>query len=228
MTDEDLGVFAAVLRTATPTTLMSLPAGHVAAMVLELAIKRGLQLDSDLMQALADRAEHAPRAGTLELPDGTRVPLGGPAIPAGMAEPDAPFEPRVLEFRLPFPTPLLNETLRKHWSKRMRDLRSMAWEVRVALKGQLPPAPIPRAKVEVLRHSVRAPDQDGMVGGLKALLDVLQPFAPPARETGKGGRPYGLGIIAGDDPARLELDARHVGCRKGEACTMVKISELAP
>lgn len=94
-----------------------------------------------------------------------------------------------------------NVLLRLHWSKRRKEREALAWNVRSQLPmvGRL--APIEKAAVTVTSYRIRLLDPDNLASTVKGLLDILQPF--DARR-----RPLGLGIIAGDDPARLLLTLR--------------------
>lgn len=56
--------------------------------------------------------------------------------------------------------------------------------------------PIWCAAVTITRYSVGEPDYDGLVGGCKSLIDCL----------------HRLGIIRGDDPARLTSKITSVRC----------------
>lgn len=124
-----------------------------------------------------------------------------------------------IHFALPRTLPLLNSLLRTHWSKRRRNTTTLAWEVRGALDGQLPTHPLLRARVVIERWSVGTPDRDGLVASCKPLLDVLQPASDR--------HPYGLGVIAGDDPAHLTLEVlgRRAATRAGQQ-TVVTITEV--
>jgi hypothetical protein len=60
-----------------------------------------------------------------------------------------------------------------------------------------------------------------MVGGAKALLDVLQ---PPSKR-----HPYGLGVIAGDDPAHLTVEYRSVqASRRRDQKMVIEITDTTP
>lgn len=127
---------------------------------------------------------------------------------------------RIVTFILPTPTLLLNETLRMHWSERRRRQTMLAWDIKLLTTRQRPAEPFPRARVRVERHSIKVPDYDGMVGGLKSLLDCLIPHSKR--------HPNGLGIVADDNPACLQLDAVSVKAdRRNEQKTVVIIEELA-
>lgn len=119
-----------------------------------------------------------------------------------------------------YATPLLNVTLRQHWSRRLRGTRALAWLIRAAVHGAPPARPLPRAAVEIVRWSIGTPDQDGLVGGCKSLLDCLQPMDPKRR-------PYGLGFIEADDPAHLQLEVRAAKARtRAEIRTVVTIRPM--
>lgn len=141
---------------------------------------------------------------------------------------------RVISFTLPRPTPLLNVTLRQHWSRRRKAQQALAWEVRAALGNQRPAQPFARARVRVERYSVGSPDPDGMVGGLKALLDCLLPPGEPKviKRPGKPPKrvyphPTGLSVIADDNPACLVLEPVAIRVsRREEQRTVVRIEEL--
>lgn len=122
-----------------------------------------------------------------------------------------------MTFRLAAPLPLLNEWERMHFRAKGRHKTDLAWEILAAL-GRKPAQPIERAEVLVWRHSIRAPDQDGLIA--KRLLDALQPASKR--------HPYGIGVIAGDDPARLVFRIQHVRAKhRTDQCTVVVIRELA-
>lgn len=108
-------------------------------------------------------------------------------------------DPVVIE--IPMRTPTLNEWQRLHWSKRRKLGKLIASAINEARLP--PPTPIARCVITVERTSTQEPDKDGLYGGLKPLLDALQPASTR--------HPYGLGFIA-DDGHRclIDLIARHV------------------
>ena len=119
-------------------------------------------------------------------------------------------------------TPLLNKVLRAHWRKRQAGTRALAWEVRAAIgRRGLPAVPIARARVRIVRRSALGPlpDQDGMIGGAKGLIDTLQPMDAKRR-------PYGLGLIAGDDQNCIVLEAEAVRVPKADVGTLIIITPL--
>ena len=104
-----------------------------------------------------------------------------------------------IAFTLARPTVLLNWLMRAHYHQRTKAKRALAWEVRCALGRQVPARPLERAEIRITRRSSGAlPDQDNAMGGLKHLLDVLQPMEPKRR-------PYGLGVIASDAPSCITV-----------------------
>lgn len=103
-------------------------------------------------------------------------------------------EPRVIEFELRRPLPLLNELLRMREHERMRAKQEIAEAVHAAVlplrgygRGW---QPIRRCLVTVEIHRPGRPDWDGMMGGIKYLLDAL------VVRTGRN--PRGCGLILDD------------------------------
>lgn len=103
---------------------------------------------------------------------------------------------------IPMRTPTLNEWQRMHWGRRKQIGEQIAWALKAAgMRSRT--TPVKRCRIRIERESTRAPDWDGLIGGLKPLLDALQPV-------GKR-HPYGLGVIADDGPhCVVSLDAKHV------------------
>lgn len=200
MTDEDLKTAAAVILSGPADAIHRIPAKTAAYMVYELLGKRQIDIGG---------------------PDFGRL-----ARVAGIRQPDVGRCYRI-EIGV---MPLLNETQRDHHMTKMKRTRALAWEVRAALMQlgwRLGDPSMPLASILVERHQTGVePDHDNIVGGCKKLLDVLQPFIPPSPKTGKGGRQYGLGVIAGDGPKHLSAEYRHVPCKRGQAKTVITIREL--
>lgn len=122
----------------------------------------------------------------------------------------------MIDVTIPLRTPTLNEWQRMHWAKRKRVGQSIAW----AILSEHPQRrdPIKRCYIRVERTSTQAPDIDGLVGGMKPLLDALQPASKR--------HPYGLGLIADDGPkCLLSLSVLHVPGRA--EWTRIVISEAA-
>jgi hypothetical protein len=109
-------------------------------------------------------------------------------------------------FTLSRPTPLLNELLRmqRHWAIRRKHCWALSAEIAALLGVRLASPPIEHAIITVTRYSVGTPDADALTA--KSLLDTLQPRSER--------HPYGLGVIAGDDPAHLTLHLSAALCHK--------------
>lgn len=113
---------------------------------------------------------------------------------------------QVIDLEIPVRTPTLNDWQRMHWSRRQRLARAIAAEVWVAMTRagiRRPDQPLKRCRIEIDRESTQEPDEDGLKGGMKPLLDALQ---WPSRR-----HPYGVGLIADDSPrCVIGLEANHV------------------
>lgn len=143
----------------------------------------------------------------------------------------------VIHFELPKPFPLLNRQMRKHWGQRAKEQAALAWEVRAAIAGPLPPQPWAKAKLRIERHSIGEPDRDGLYGGCKSLVDILCWQGNPVRVKGRDGKPdkirlphpSGLGIIRDDNPRCLSLDVVAVRVSKrAYQRTVVTIERVEP
>jgi hypothetical protein len=147
------------------------------------------------------------------------------------AGPAPGFTGREVRFTLPYPTPLLNKTLRTHWAKLGRMKKRIAFDAKILTQGQRHPTPFARAHVRIERHTSGSPDEDGMIGGFKALIDCLLPPGKPYLSKDKKWvfpHPGGLSIIADDNPAVMRLEAVAVRIKPSEqAITIVIIRELA-
>ena len=67
----------------------------------------------------------------------------------------------------------LNKKLRKHWTKNHKE--NSLWDTLIYQKvfRQLPPTPLKRAKLRIVKHYWRTMDFDGFVGSLKPVVDAL-------------------------------------------------------
>lgn len=67
----------------------------------------------------------------------------------------------------------LNKKLRKHWTKNHRE--NNLWDTLIYQKvfRQLPPYPLKKAKLRIVKHFWRTMDFDGFVGSLKPVVDAL-------------------------------------------------------
>jgi hypothetical protein len=124
-----------------------------------------------------------------------------------------------ISFTLGAPTKTLNELRHMHHRVYAQHRAALALEVSALTVGRRPVVPFERARVVIERHSVGAPDEDGLIGGTKPLLDVLQTFHTKTR-------PSGLGIIASDAPGCLTLEVRAVKAARGAGKTVVTITEM--
>lgn len=138
---------------------------------------------------------------------------------AKRAAPVAVVSPGLIEFTLCRPTPLLNELIRMHWRARGVYQRSISSEIACLVPDVPGRAPFVRACVSVIRYSVQDPDIDGLIGGLKLMIDTLLVRSDRHKD--------GLGFIVDDGPEHMTLDARpcRVSARK-EQRTHVRIERL--
>lgn len=132
--------------------------------------------------------------------------------------PEPPKPPGEYSFTLKAPLLLPNRKKNLHWAAQSNLINALSQEV-AQIIGPGPQEPIAKAHIRVLRYGLKAPDRDNLHASLKWLLDVLQPRSPR--------HPYGLGIIAGDDPEHLTHEIHHVQVKaRAEQRTVVKILEL--
>lgn len=127
-----------------------------------------------------------------------------------------PVEAGPIQFTLKEPFRLLNVLLRMHWRARANYNRKIAAEAGKLTAHRLGAPPLERARVLIERYSVQEPDQDGLVGGAKPVIDALL--------VRSSKHPHGLGFIVDDSPTHLTLDVRHVKALtlKGQG-TLVRI-----
>ena len=126
---------------------------------------------------------------------------------------------REIFFTLDEPTILLNKLLRMHWAARRKRIKALAWEIRA--KARPPGKPFQRCEIHVKRYSTgRLPDDDGLRGGLKHLLDCLV--------VNTKVNPHGGGYIKSDEPScilKTEALAFHVKHRADQR-TEITIREV--
>lgn len=96
-------------------------------------------------------------------------------------------------FTLDEPLPLLNVMLNWHWSRRRKEMKALAWEIRS--KVRLPSEPFQRWEIFIKRYSVGVPDEEGANASSKFLIDCLVVCTKT--------NPFGLGVVFGDDPSSL-------------------------
>lgn len=102
---------------------------------------------------------------------------------------------REIHFTLPYLTPTLNGPkglLRMHWAAKKRLCVQMSKDVFHLAMAQRPKTPMEKVSIKIrrLQRSPPVPDFDNFIGGLKPLLDVLQPVTDR--------RSFGLGFILDD------------------------------
>ena len=129
----------------------------------------------------------------------------------------------ILQFRLHAPLQLPNRKPNLDWRIKAAMVRKarfqLAWEIRAALNGFLPPEPFAYASVQVFRHGIREPDIDNLFASAKDILDVMQ----PATEK----RKFGLGIITDDKPSRCKFEIKHIQAKhRTDQGTLVVIRQL--
>ena len=127
----------------------------------------------------------------------------------------------MIRFTLSKPTPSLNRgsgasgNWRAILGVKRKMQRAWAWDIWAQL-----PSPIPyyaKAHVKITRCSAGTLDIDNLYGGVKGLIDVLK---PPGKSN-----PFGLGLIAGDEPDKLTLVVEQVKVKRAEARTVIEITE---
>ena len=167
---------------------------------------------------IAERTEREGREG----PRGKPRAQAPHALGRSIARGGGIVMPLELRLALPVVTPLLNTALRQNMHQRKRAALALAWHVKVALMKTpgVPAAPLRRVNLRIERHSIGTPDFDGMVGGLKPLIDCLMPMDPKRR-------PWRLGVIADDGPAFVVPDYHAVrAAHRADQKTVITITEI--
>lgn len=137
---------------------------------------------------------------------------------------------REITFTLPDPFPLLNHSIGQSRFALTGMRRKMARSVAMASAGQRLPEPFSKAHVIIERYSVGTPDNDGLQGGAKFLIDslttprLLDQKKPNARRVVRNKR--GLGFIVDDAPQYAEIEVIGVKCKRDEQRTVVTIREV--
>jgi hypothetical protein len=140
-----------------------------------------------------------------------RKPPGAIPAPAGPKHPD-------IVFRLSRPLLLPNRKKNLHWTDISRIIHDLSDEAARAISNA-PAETIAFASVGVLRYGLKEPDDDNLRASLKMLLDILQPRSKR--------HPYGLGIIADDDPEHLTSEIHHIQVHSfAEQQTIVRVRDL--
>lgn len=98
-----------------------------------------------------------------------------------------------INFEVRGKTPMLNETMREHWSKRKKQGEALAWMMRKAVGIRVNEKPLEKCILIMTRYAydnaskTKKLDWDGLMGGAKLFIDILT-------ETHK----QGIGLIADD------------------------------
>lgn len=97
-----------------------------------------------------------------------------------------------------------------HWRKRWAEGREWKRRVLWATVGEVPEAPLERARVTCTRHSAQEPDRDNAHAAWKPLLDALV----TAR------------ILTDDDPEHLELVVRWELAPRGQGRVTLVVEDI--
>jgi hypothetical protein len=145
--------------------------------------------------------------------------------------------PEVIEFQIPLITKTLNQTRRMHFQDIHRYQLRLMGEIKLVALRQIPAKPWERARVTIWRHSCGTPDKDGLIGGMKELIDCLIWCGEPIKVASKASHgkvrwrfphPCGLGFILDDNPACIDLDVQSVkATTRSEQKTVVRIERLS-
>ena len=98
----------------------------------------------------------------------------------------------MITFEIPVLTPMLNVYVRWHWAKQRKHTEELAWLVKAATMDCRPDKPIKKCRIRIVRRSKgkRLHDWDGLLGGMKGLLDAMT-----------ATHKYGVGLIEDDNTA---------------------------
>lgn len=137
---------------------------------------------------------------------------------------------REITFTLSDPFPLLNHSIGQSRFVLTNMRRKMARSVAMASASLRPPEPFSKAHVVIERYSMGSPDNDGLQGGAKFLIDslttprLLNVRTEGARQRTKNKR--GLGFIIDDAPQYAKIDVIGIRCKRDEQRTVVTIREV--
>lgn len=129
---------------------------------------------------------------------------------------------RVIAFEIPVAFKPYNSLRRMGFADYRRHRSALADEVSLAARGMAPAEPFECARVTITRVSQHTPDFDGLVGGVKPLVDCLVAF--DARS-----HPNGMGFVADDNVYAVEMVVEARLAPPGAARrTEIVIEELDP
>jgi len=86
---------------------------------------------------------------------------------------------REFEFEVRGRTPMLNETMRDHWSKRKKQGEAWAWMIRKEIGSRVNDEPMQKCILIITRYAydnaskTKKLDWDGLLGGAKLFIDIL-------------------------------------------------------
>jgi hypothetical protein len=118
----------------------------------------------------------------------------------------------MITLTIPEATPSLNEWNKGHWSvyTKMRRHWSMLM-MEAKNNAHVRGGPLLNARVNIIRHGIRALDTDNAVGGCKVVIDSLRDHR----------------LITDDDPAHLTLTVEQVKVERGDyPATVIQISAI--
>lgn len=120
---------------------------------------------------------------------------------------------RILEFTIPGLPKQTNQSLRGSWRAKHAEAKKWKGFVRVYALGKWRGAPAIRANLTLTRHSSVEPDYDGLVSGLKHVIDGL----------------VECGILANDKSANIGVPTyRWEKAKPGKGCVSVRLEEVCP
>lgn len=130
-----------------------------------------------------------------------------------------------LELRVNRPAPLNNELkgINRFVYRKLR--KQIAWEIKAELlasgwHSSMGPMAAARVRIERYTHGSKRVDKDNLYGGVKPILDALQPYHEKIR-------PQGLGVIGDDRPPHLvELVVEARQCPAGKGYTIIIIERV--
>lgn len=114
-------------------------------------------------------------------------------------------------FTIPEVAPSLNKVLRTHWSD-VRRLKAywarLIWLERLERRADMHP-PFVKAKVSIVRQSLKQLDTDNLYGSAKVILDAL----------------VSNGVIEDDSPDHIELTVTQ---QHGKPTTVISVASETP
>lgn len=129
--------------------------------------------------------------------------------------------PLLIEFSIPHAMRLPNVVNGTHWASHVAYRKELLPLVADAVKPWTGHQPIDRAKVTIIRYSVRLCDHDNCVASVKPLVDLLL--------VRSGVHPHSLGLLVDDGPDHIDLSVSSAKAEtRAEVRTAVRIERLDP